>query len=58
MELNETERMRHDLRSELSGIVGLASLISSSDDLGAAHRWSERILEAAQRLDAVIERLP
>ena len=47
----------HDLRSETAGIVGLASLIETTDSTADARRWGTATLAAARRLEALIEQL-
>ncbi len=44
----------HDLRSALSGIVGLTSLIMRSDDLEQVHSWAARILDASDQMETRI----
>ena len=50
-------RSVHDLRSNLTGIVGYAGLIGTVDDLTQIRAWTEKILEAAATTETALTSL-
>lgn len=50
----EFRSLSHDLRSSLTGIMGLAALIERSDDLATSRAWASRVLVACRTMEGRI----
>jgi nitrogen-specific signal transduction histidine kinase len=50
-----TRMLVHDLRSSLTGIMGMAALIERTNDVAKAREWAAQIGTACDRLEARID---
>lgn len=46
---------RHELRSEVTGIMGLAGLIATSDDMTSIKRWASLLEQRCTKLVELID---
>lgn len=54
-ERREMRRLRHDMRNQLSGIVGMGSLLRESGLAGQSRRYVETLEQAGERLLALMD---
>lgn len=50
-----SRRNVHDIRSPLTAVLGLASLIEMSTDLDKIHEWAKQIRRGAEQISDILD---